>query len=155
MAAGNKETFDKVKPVLDEQGENVFYLGAAGAGHTTKLINNFIGMTTVVAMSQAFVAAKLAGVDTQQLFDIMSAGPSNSPFMKFCKHYAVDNVSDLGFSINNANKDLGYFVQMMNDLGTTSLIAEATSTNLKAAVSAEMGSANVPEIFDYFMKLEN
>ncbi|WPR70908.1 NAD(P)-dependent oxidoreductase [Flavobacterium sp. NG2] len=154
MAAGDKETFEKVKPVLEEQGENVFYLGALGAGHTTKLINNFMGMTTVVAMSQAFAAAKLAGVDTQLLFDIMSTGPSSSPFMKFCKNYAVDNVSDLGFSINNANKDLGYFVQMMNDLGTTSLIAEATSTNLKAAVSADMGNGNVPEIFDYFMKLQ-
>ncbi|QCX38952.1 NAD(P)-dependent oxidoreductase [Aureibaculum algae] len=154
MAAGNKETFEKVKPVLDEQGENIFYLGALGAGHTTKLINNFMGMTTVVAMSQAFAAAKLAGVDGQQLFDIMSSGPSNSPFMKFCKHYAVDNVSDLGFSIANANKDLGYFVQMMKDLGTVSQIAEATSSNLQAAFDADMGSENVPEIFDYFMKLK-
>jgi 3-hydroxyisobutyrate dehydrogenase len=154
MAAGNKDTFEKVKPVLDEQGENVFYLGGAGAGHTTKLINNFMGMTTVVAMSQAFAAAELAGVDKQQLFDIMSSGPSNSPFMKFCKHYAVDNVSDLGFSIANANKDLGYFVQMMNDLGTVSQIAEATSANLQTAVNADMGNGNVPEIFDYFVKLK-
>jgi 3-hydroxyisobutyrate dehydrogenase len=154
MAAGNKETFDKVKPVLEEQGENIFYLGALGAGHTTKLINNFMGMTTVVAMSQAFAAAELAGVDKQQLFDIMSSGPSNSPFMKFCKHYAVDHVSDLGFSIANANKDLGYFVQMMNDLGTVSQIAEATSTNLQEALGADMGNKNVPEIYDYFMKLE-
>ena len=151
MAAGDKETFEKVKPVLDEQGENVFYLGALGAGHTTKLINNFMGMTTVVTMSQAFATAKLAGVDGQQLFDIMSAGPSNSPFMKFCKNYAVDNVSDLGFSIANANKDLGYFVEMMKDLGTASKIAEATSANLQAAFDAGMGSGNVPEIFDYFM----
>jgi len=54
MAAGDQATFDKVKPVLDDQGENVFYLGALGAGHVTKLINNFMGMTTVCAMSQAF-----------------------------------------------------------------------------------------------------
>lgn len=154
MAAGDKETFEKVKPVLAEQGENVFYLGALGAGHTTKLINNFMGMTTVVAMSQAFSAAKLAGVDGQQLFEIMSAGPSSSPFMKFCKNYAVDNVSDLGFSIANANKDLGYFVQMMKDLGAVSQIAEATSANLQAAFDAGMGSGNVPEIYDYFMKME-
>lgn len=154
MAAGDKTTFEKVKPVLQQQGENVFYLGAAGAGHTTKLINNFMGMTTVCAMSQAFAVAKLAGVDGQQLFDIVSTGPSSSPFMKFCKNYAVDNVSDLGFSIANANKDLGYFVQMMNDLGTTSTIAEATSGNLQAAFDAGMGSGNVPEIFDYFNNLK-
>ena len=153
MASGEKGTFDKVKPVLDVLGENVFYLGALGAGHTTKLINNFMGMTTVCAMSQAFAVADRAGVDRQQLFDIMSTGPSNSPFMQFCKNYAVDGVSDLGFSIANANKDLGYFVQMVEDMGTRALIAEGTSTNLQAAVDADMGAGNVPEIFDYFCKL--
>lgn len=153
MASGDLATFEKVKPVLDVLGENVFNLGALGAGHTTKLINNFMGMTTACAMSQAFAAAELAGVDRQQLFDIMSAGPSNSPFMQFCKNYAVDGVSDLGFSIANANKDLGYFVQMMEDLGTRAQIAEGTSANLQAALDAGMGAANVPEIYDYFLKL--
>jgi 3-hydroxyisobutyrate dehydrogenase len=47
ILAGDRETADKVKPVLDEQGENVFYLDALSAGHTAKLINNFMGMTTV------------------------------------------------------------------------------------------------------------
>jgi len=154
MAAGDIDTFNKVKPVLEDQGENVFHLGELGAGHTTKLINNFMGMTTVCAMSQAFAVAELAGVDRQQLFDIMSTGPSNSPFMQFCKNYAVDNVSDLGFSIANANKDLGYFLQMVEDLGTQSKIAEGSSANLQAAFDAGMGQGNVPEIFDYFKKLE-
>jgi 3-hydroxyisobutyrate dehydrogenase len=154
MAAGDLETFNKVKPVLEQQGENVFHLGALGAGHTTKLVNNFMGMTTVAAMSQAFAVADKAGVDRQQLFDIMSTGPSNSPFMGFCKNYAVDGVSDLGFSIANANKDLGYFLEMVKDLGTVSQIAEGTSANLQAAFDAGMGSGNVPEIFDYFLKLE-
>ncbi len=152
MAAGDKSTFDKVKPVLDEQGENVFYLGALGAGHTTKLINNFMGMTTVCAMSQAFAVADKAGIDGQQLFDIMSSGPSNSPFMQFCKKYAVDGVSDLGFSINNASKDIRYFVQMTEDMGARSHIAEGTSTNLQAALKAGLGDGNVPEIFDMFLK---
>ncbi|MEP1355997.1 MAG: NAD(P)-dependent oxidoreductase [Tateyamaria sp.] len=153
MAAGDQDTFEKVKPVLDVQGENVFYVGALGAGHTTKLINNFMGMTTVCAMSQAFAVAQRAGVDRQQLFDIMSAGPSNSPFMQFCRNYAVDGVSDLGFSIANANKDIGYFVKMVEDMGTVAPIAEATSSNLQAAVDAGLGDGNVPEIFDLFLKL--
>jgi len=153
MAAGDIETFNKVKSVLEDQGENVFHLEALGAGHTTKLINNFIGMTTVCAMSQAFAVAEKAGVDKQQLFDIMSTGPSSSPFMQFCKNYAVDNVSDLGFSIANANKDLGYFLKMVEDLGTVSKIAEGSSANLNAAVDAGLSQGNVPEIFEYFKTL--
>lgn len=153
MASGDADTFAKVKPVLDVLGENVFNLGALGAGHTTKLINNFMGMTTVCAMSQAFAVAEKAGVDRQQLFDIMSTGPSNSPFMHFCKNYAVDGVSDLGFSIANANKDLGYFLEMVKDLDTRAQIAEGTSANLQAAFDEGMGNGNVPEIYDYFLKL--
>ncbi|GAA0564602.1 2-hydroxy-3-oxopropionate reductase [Rheinheimera aquimaris] len=153
MAAGDLETFNKVKPVLQDQGENVFYLGKLGAGHTTKLINNFVGMTTVCAMSQAFAIADRAGVDRQQLFDIMSTGPSSSPFMKFCKNYAVDNVSDLGFSLANANKDLGYFLKMVEDLGSESKIAKGSSADLQAAFDAGMGNGNVPEIFDYYRTL--
>ncbi|NOD61744.1 MULTISPECIES: NAD(P)-dependent oxidoreductase [Ruegeria] len=153
MAAGDIATFEKVKPVLDVLGENVFHLGELGAGHVTKLINNYMGMTTACTMSQAFAVAERSGVNKQQLFDIMSAGPSNSPFMQFCKNYAVDGVSDLGFSINNANKDLGYFLKLAEDVGTRAEIAEGTANNLQAAADAGMGDGNVPEIFDYFAKL--
>ncbi len=152
MAAGDMDTYNRVKPVLDLLGENVFHLGALGAGHVTKLINNFMGMTTVCTMSQAFAVADRAGVDRQQLFDIMSAGPSNSPFMQFCKNYAVDGVSDLGFSIANASKDIGYFLKMVEDMGIRAQIAEGTNANLQAALDAEMAEGNVPEIFDLFLE---
>lgn len=154
MAAGDMDTFNKVKPLLEEQGENVFHLGALGSGHVTKLVNNFMGMTTVATMSQAFAVAKRAGVDGQQLFDIMSAGPSNSPFMQFCKFYAVDGEEKLGFSVANANKDLGYFLALCEELGTESLIAQGTATSLQAAVDAGLGQNDVPVIFDYFAELE-
>ena len=152
MAGGERNTFDKVKAILEVQGENVFYLGDLGAGHVTKLINNFMGMTTVCAMSQAFAIAQRAGVNCAQLHDIMSSGPSNSPFMAFCKKYVVDGVSDLGFSIENANKDVNYFLDLTKNLGARSEIAEGTSNNLGAAVAAGLGEKNVPEIYDMFLK---
>ena len=152
MAAGDQNTFDKVKTILEVQGENVFYLGGLGAGHVTKLINNFMGMTTVCAMSQAFAIAQRAGVDCAQLYDIMSSGPSNSPFMAFCKKYTVDGVSDLGFSIENAHKDVNYFLDLTKNLGARSEIAEGAANNLGAAVAAGLGEKNVPEIFDMFLK---
>ena len=151
MAAGDVQTYKQMKPILDVLGENVFHLGALGSGHATKLVNNFMGMTTVVTMSQAFAIAKRAGVDRQQLFDIMSAGPSNSPFMQFAKKYAVDGVSDLGFSIANATKDVGYFLAMVEEMGTRAEIAEGTFANLEAALDAGLGDGNVPEIFDLFL----
>lgn len=81
MAAGEIETFETVKPVLDVQGDFFFDVGALDAGHTTKLINNVMGMTSACTMSQVFTVVQKKAVDGERLFDIMSEGPSNSPFM--------------------------------------------------------------------------
>ena len=75
MCSGDKDAFDRVKPVLDVMGENVFHLGKLGSGHTIKLINNYFGMTTACAMSEAFATVDAAGIDRQQLFEVMAAGP--------------------------------------------------------------------------------
>ena len=71
--------------------------------------------------------------------------------MHFAKKYAVDGVSDLGFSIANASKDVNYFLAMVEEMGVRVEIAEGTSANLQGALDAGMGDGNVPEIFDFFM----
>ena len=121
MGAGDKAVFDRVKPVLDDLGENVFHLGPLGAGHTVKLINNFFGMTVATTMSEAFAMADLAGVERQTVYDVMSAGPLHSGMMDFVKGYAVDGDPDqLAFAIKNGRKDVGYYATMADDNGVVS-----------------------------------
>jgi hypothetical protein len=50
-----------------------------------------------------------------------------SMMASFFFKYAIDGVSDLDFSIANANKDLGCFLEMVKGLGTEAQIAEGTS----------------------------
>ena len=73
----------------------------------------------------------------------MSAGPSNSPSMQFAKKYALDGVSDLGFAIANASEDVGYFLAMVEEMGTHVEIAEGTFANLKAALAVGLGDGSV------------
>ena len=60
---GGPRRGERAAPVLKDVGENVFHLGDLGAGHTVKLLNNFLGMTTANAVAELFAAADLAGVD--------------------------------------------------------------------------------------------
>jgi len=67
-------------------------LGALGAGHTTKLDStNFMGMTTVAAMSAGFCVAERAGVDRKSSFrHHVHWTDSNSTVYAFLpKNYAV------------------------------------------------------------------
>ncbi len=151
MCAGDEAAFARIKPVLDDLGENVFHLGPLGAGHTIKLINNFFAMTIANAMAEAFAMADKAGVPRQGLYDVMSAGPLHSGMMDFIKAYAVDgNPETLAFSIRNAAKDVGYYRQMADDLGITSIMSTCADTSLKQAVEAGHGDDLVPQLVDIF-----
>lgn len=151
MTGGDKADFDRIKPVLDDLGENVFHVGPLGAGHTLKLINNFYAMTTACAMSEAFAMADHAGLDRQTLYDVMAAGPLKSGMMDFIKANAVDGEIQLAFSVTNAGKDVGYYAQMTKDMGKASMMAPGTVNTLSTAKSDGWGDKMVPEMVDYFV----
>jgi len=154
MCSGDKNAFDKIKPVLDDLGENVFHLGALGTGHSIKLINNFFGMTLASAMCEAFAMADKAGVDRAQLYDVMSAGPLHSGMMDLVKAYAVDgDITKLAFSVKNASKDVGYFQSMAEDLGFTGAISPATAKTFSEATQNGFAEDNVPAILDHIAQL--
>jgi len=144
---------DKVEPVFQDLGENVFHLGALGNGHTIKLINNFFAMTTANAMAEAFAMADRAGVGRSDLYDVMSAGPLKSGMMDFIKAYAVDgDANNLAFSVQNASKDVGYYAQMANDLDAPTIMSNCAREALGLAVDQGMGDALVPEMVDFYVK---
>ncbi|HKK97978.1 MAG TPA: NAD(P)-dependent oxidoreductase [Marivita sp.] len=152
MCAGDKAAFDRVKPVLDVLGENVFHLGKLGNGHTIKLINNYFGMTTACAMSEAFATADAAGIDRDALFNVMAAGPLRSGMMEFVRNYAVDGDLNLAFSIANASKDVGYYRQMTDDLGLQSRMSTCAGDALEAATNDGDGDKMVSEMVDWMSK---
>ncbi len=154
MAGGDAALFARLKPVFDDLGENVFHVGPLGAGHTIKLINNFFGMTTAVAMAEAFAMADRAGVDRATLYAVMSAGPLRSGMMDFVKANAIDGVKDmLAFSIANGRKDVGYYGMMADELDVPSLIAPATKQALGLAKAEGWGGRMVAEMVDFIAAL--
>jgi 3-hydroxyisobutyrate dehydrogenase-like beta-hydroxyacid dehydrogenase len=154
MTSGDEATFNQVKPVLDVLGGNVFYLGALGTGHTIKLINNFFGMTVASAMCEAFAMAETAGVDSQQLYDVMASGPLHSSMMDFVAANALENDPDkLQFSIRNARKDVTYYAALADSLGMPSIISPATKSLLSIATNSGYGDSNVSELVNFYRKL--
>ncbi len=151
MTAGNEAAFKRVESVLQEVGENVFYLGASGAGHTIKLFNNFIAMTTANMVSEVFALSDVVNIPRQTVYDVLAVGPAQSGIMDFIKAYAVDgNAEILEFSIKNAAKDVGYYKQMAEDAGVTPAIAPASLSALQAAIEYGQGEDLVPKMVDFY-----
>lgn len=151
MCSGDKAAFDRVEPVLKDLGENVFHLGALGSGHTIKLLNNFFGMTVANAMAEAFAMADVAGVDRQQMYDVMAAGPLHSGMMDFVKGYGVDgDPNQLAFAIKNAAKDVGYYAKMADDAGVQSIMSKGALAALTEARDNGHGDDMVSQMVDFY-----
>ena len=151
MTAGDKAAFDKVKPVLEVVGENVFYLGESGAGHVMKLLNNAMSMTTASMMSEIYAMADKAGLSRQDVYDVMSSGLNHSPMMDLVTAYSLENdPSKLAFAIKNGSTDLGYYNQMLKDEGIDSSVSAAAAQAMAQATSDGRGDDMVSQMLDHF-----
>ena len=154
MGAGDQAAFAKVKPVLEDLGENVFHVGPVGAGHTLKLINNFVAQTFACAMAEGFVMADKAGLPRQNLYDVMAAGPNHSGMMDFVKGFAIDgDPTKLAFSISNARKDVGYYAEMADVMGLPSQMSNAAKNAFGLAKANGYGENMVSEMVTFFEEL--
>lgn len=153
MVSGDASTFDRIKPVLDEVGGNVFHLGELGSGHTVKLLNNFLGMMTANAVSEIFAVCDLAGIPRQKVYDVISAGPLHSGMMGFVAEYALNNDPDkLAFAIKNGRKDIGYYDQMIKDLGGSSDLVQGPIMSMDRAIDEGHADEMIPIMIDHFKK---
>ena len=149
MGAGDEVVFNQVKPVLDDLGENVFYLGSSSTGNKIKLLNNFFAMTTACAMAEVFAMADAAEVPRDKVYQAMSAGPLRSGMMDFIRNYAIEGKIDLAFSVENAVKDINYYVQMAQDLNANSRMAIGAQSTLAEAAGVGHGAKMVPQMVDF------
>lgn len=153
LASGDKAAFDRVKPTLDDLGENVFHLGPLGTGHSIKLMNNFFGMTVANAMAEVFAIADIAGIERQSVYDVIAAGPLRSGMMDFVAAYALEGDDrKLEFAIKNARKDVGYYQKMTQDAGASSVMSQGAFAALSDAVSSGAGEDYVCKMVDYYSK---
>ena len=153
MASGDKDAFNAVRTILENLGENVFYLGDLGTGHTIKLMNNFFGMTIANAMAEVFAVADAAGVSRETVYKVISAGPLHSSMMDFISAFGLEgDKSKLEFAIKNAFKDVSYYRLMTQNLGINSIMSESASKALSQANDDGYSNAMVCEMIDFFKK---
>src|SRR6478752_8317642 len=78
MCGGDKEPFERAKPVMDSYGRAVTLLGAAGAGQLTKMVNQICIASLVQGLSEGIAFAEKAGLDAELVLDVISKGAAQS-----------------------------------------------------------------------------
>ncbi|MGA0572362.1 NAD(P)-dependent oxidoreductase [Variovorax sp. VNK109] len=146
LVGGDAALLEECRPVLSCFAENIFHAGPIGAGHSMKLLHNFVSLGTIALISEAAACASHHGVAPEAFVDILAKGGGGGVALERLRPYILaHDSSNLRFSVANATKDLGYYNTMASDADVARSIAGSVLSTLQGAQRAAP-EAMVPEL---------
>jgi 3-hydroxyisobutyrate dehydrogenase len=107
MAGGDTSAFARAEPVIRSFAASVKLLGPTGYGQLTKMVNQICIAGLVQALSEGIHFAKRAGLDVEQVIDVISKGAASSWQMQNRWKTMSEGHFDFGFAVDWMRKDLG------------------------------------------------
>ena len=107
MCGGEAPAFDVVKPVGLAFSKAFARMGDAGAGQLTKMVNQICIASLVQGLSEAIAFGQKAGLDVNQVLDVIGKGAAQSWQLDNRGKTMVTDQFDFGFAVDWMRKDLG------------------------------------------------
>jgi 3-hydroxyisobutyrate dehydrogenase len=107
MCGGDAAAFDAMKPVAMAFSRAITLLGESGAGQLAKMVNQICIAGLVQGLSEAIAFGQNAGLDMQQVLDVIGKGAAQSWQMDNRGKTMVNGQFDFGFAVDWMRKDLG------------------------------------------------
>lgn len=149
IVGGDRALFDACLPLFESFAENITYGGGPGAGHTLKLIHNYVSLGFSAVLSEAAKTANLSNVSPEKLVEVLETGAGAGPILQRFKPFLKDhNTEAFTFAIANAAKDMGYFTAMADDLDAPVKVAASVQHLYQDLVEGDHGHRYLPEVID-------
>ena len=107
MVGGEKEAFEKVRPILLSYGKAIELIGPSGSGQLTKMINQICIAGLVQGLSEAMAFGEKAKLDMEKVLKVISKGAAQSWQMENRGMTMHQDEFDFGFAVDWMRKDLG------------------------------------------------
>ena len=124
MAGGPSAVLDQLGWLFEPIAARVFHMGRSGAGHSAKLLNNFLNAVSLAATAEVMIAAKKAGLDLARLLEVInhSSGVNFATLHRFPSIITGDYLEG-GLTNALMTKDVALYVDYVRGLGAPSLNA--------------------------------
>lgn len=106
MVGGLEEVFNQVKPLFEQLGKAINYMGNAGSGQHAKLANQAAIAGAIAGVAESLAYAKEKGLNLEKMLDVITKGSASSwqAVNNGAKMIIEDNLP--GFYIKHFLKDL-------------------------------------------------
>lgn len=149
MVGGEVGAIARLEPVFSLFATKVIVMGESGAGHTAKLLNNFLNAVSLAATAEVMVAGKKAGLDLHRLLEVLNAssGINFATLNRFPKIVDGDYLEG-GLTSKLMTKDVVLYCDLLHQLGVASLNASGPMASFGLATALGYGDVISNRVVD-------
>ena len=149
IVGAKKDILEKIRPIIDCWAGRLVHVGDPGSGHKLKILNNMLSLSSYSIYYEALTLCKQSKISDETFHSVISGSRmDNELFQSFMK-YVLDpkEENQHKFSVNNANKDLGYLMSLAMQNNAPTLMGSAAKQVFEKAKFNGLGDKNVSELY--------
>lgn len=154
MVGGSIADFERVKPLLEAMGTTIYHCGDVGTGTRTKLVNNFLAISSCEMNAEALALSQRFGLNLERTLDVLYGTTAINGQLKIAWPTKVlkDDIEP-GFTIDLAHKDLTLVVNAANAARVPMPMAAAAREAFSTARSRGFGGKDFSAMVDVLCDL--
>jgi len=139
--SGNPNAKEKVMPLVNALGQGVFDFGEAeGAANVVKIAGNFLIISAIEAMAEAFTLAEKNGIERTKIAEFFGQTLFGCPiYQNYGKIIAQQQYEPAGFKLSLGLKDITLALQTAKESQMPMPLASLVHDHLIAAVAKGKG----------------
>jgi len=147
MVGGDRPTFDRVRPILEDIGPKVTYVGANGLAVSMKIATNISVAVQMLAFAEGVLLAEKSGIARETAVDVMTNSAIGSPMLRYRGPFVLQMPDQAWFDTTMMQKDLQLALDMGRDLRVPLPTTSTANEWLTATRAMGLSAADFAAVF--------
>ena len=149
LLGGSPAVLAPLEELMRCWAKNLYRCGDTGAGHSVKLLHQFVVLSNAAALAEAYSLARKTGIDERVLGEVIASGGANSTAHQRLRHYVEEGRDEMfRFTLANALKDMRYYRRMNEAAQAEGSVSAAALSVYISANESGLGAQYVPHLLD-------
>jgi 3-hydroxyisobutyrate dehydrogenase-like beta-hydroxyacid dehydrogenase len=153
MVGGLRETFDRVKPILEDIGPKVTYVGGNGLALSMKIATNLSLTVQMMAFCEGVLLAEKSGISREVAVEVLTNSAIASPMIKYRGPFVLGMPEEPLFEVNMMQKDMLLALDMGRALDVPLPTAAISNEFLTAARGLGLAKHDFAVVFEVLARM--
>lgn len=155
MVGGEREAFERVRPLLECMGRRIEYMGPSGSGQLTKLSNQIAVAGTLLAAAEALAFAVRVGLDPRKVLEVIGSGAAGSWQLNNLGPKMIERDYAPGFKVEHLRKDLRIVLEVAERTGVPLFGASTVHQLTKVLCAMGFDKHGTQAIFEALLRFSH